>query len=197
MITPNKTIKEIVKELLVDIMVDPELSASKFIEKYWSKYEQGYQSNQNINGKVFEELIAISLIRSGVFPFYMQAKVAFIPNVNYDFIVYTNNLGPISLSVKTSLRERYKQADLEAVAIKYIHRNSKSYVITLNKHECQLRRNNMMSVMGINDFVLATSNEYDELLNNIKENQLAIAPSVEVISSKIVVTAENYLSRYL
>lgn len=74
----------------------------------------------------------------------MSAKVAFVPNVIYDLMFYTSERGPICISAKTSLRERYKQADLEAIALKYVHRKALSYLVTLQTNEAKIRmkRNN-------------------------------------------------------
>ena len=69
----SQTAKEVVKELIPNVKTDPKLKPSKFIKKYWAKYQDNFPSNQNINGKVFEELIAIALIRAGIMPFYMPA----------------------------------------------------------------------------------------------------------------------------
>lgn len=160
-------------------------------------YQKTYKSSQTTNGGVFEELLSITLMRKGIFPFYMQAKVSFIPNVNYDFIVYTKNLGPISISSKTSLRERYKQADLEAVALKYIHRNAISYLVTLNSQECSRRKSDIGSLMAINDIILATSNDFDNILDGIKKNTIQLAPTVKIVTSNTIITKDNYQSRYL
>lgn len=192
----RQTAKEVVKELITDIKADPKLKPSEFIKKYWAKYQDNFPSNQNINGKVFEELIAITLIRAGIMPFYMQAKVAFIPYVNYDLIIYSNDVGPISLSVKTSLRERWKQADLEAVALKYIHRKSKSFVITLDTDAVRRRRVDPSEAMGINGFILADTDELDKVLDEILRYQIELSPTVKVISSSVVITSENYSQRY-
>ncbi|MDE7137830.1 MAG: hypothetical protein K2O29_05155 [Ruminococcus sp.] len=44
-----------------------------------------------------------------------------MPNVDFDIILYTQEQYPIALSLKTSVRERYKQADLEGVALKNMY----------------------------------------------------------------------------
>lgn len=184
--------KQVFKQVVPDITVDAELKPSEFIKKYWEKYQQSFTSNQNINGKVFEELIAVTLVREKIMPFYMQAKVAFIPYVNYDFIIYSNDIGPISLSIKTSLRERWKQADLEAVALKYIHRKSKAYVVTLDTDAVRRRRIDSSQSLGIDEFILADTSEYDDMLKAIKDHQLDLSPTVEVVSSNIIITPSNY-----
>lgn len=191
-----QTAIQIAKELVVDIKANPSLKPHQFIKKYWDIYKSNYQSNQNLNGKVFEELIARALIREDILPFYIQAKVAFIAYINYDFIIYTNDLGPVSLSAKTSLRERWKQADLEAVALKYIHRKSRSFVVTLDTEAVRRRRVDESQAMGIDSFVLADTEEFDETLEEIKKLQLALSPQVEVVSSSIIITADNYKERF-
>jgi hypothetical protein len=47
------------------------------------------------------------------------------------------NRRPICISAKTSLRERYKQADFEAIALKYVHRKALSFLVTLEENEAK------------------------------------------------------------
>jgi hypothetical protein len=192
---PTQTIT-IIQAMISNIQVDPNLSPSEFIEKYWTKYKDNYPSNNNLNGKIFEELIAITLVRSQILPFYMQARVAFIPNIDYDFVIYSKGIGPIVLSAKTSLRERYKQADLEAVALKYVHRKSESYVISLDEKEIGRRKKNLDDVMAIDNFVNASLVEYDELLQNLQARSIIESPVISVVSSKIMINSENYKERW-
>lgn len=53
----------------------------------------------------FELLIQYILYQNNLLPFYRQAKVIFVPNVNFDILLYTKEIGPLCLSIKTSLRE--------------------------------------------------------------------------------------------
>lgn len=190
--------REIVKDLVNDLSSDSSLKPSGFIRKYWQKYQASYPSSQNINGKVFEELICIALIKEQIFPFYMQAKVAFIPNINYDFIVYTKERGPIALSAKTSLRERWKQADLEALALKNIHRKSQTFVITLDHQAVKSRRIDDDQTLGIDTFVLANTSELDDLTSLLHTYTIIKPPLVEAVTSNQVITPvelEKYQSK--
>lgn len=192
----RQTARAVMKSVVPDITADAKLPPSGFIKKYWTIYQENFESNQNINGKVFEELISICLIRQGVLPFYMQAKVAFIPYVNYDFIIYTSEMGPISLSAKTSLRERWKQADLEAIALKYIHRKSESYVITMDEEAVKRRRVDSSQALGIDSFILAKTDEFDQMIDKINSQKCILSPKVEVVNSNIVITSSNFMDRY-
>jgi len=188
--------KNIVKQIVPDIQADSGITPSAFVAKAWTIYKERFDSNSNLNGKVFEAIIAISLVRKNIFPIYLQAKVAFIPGVNYDCIVYTQEIGPVSISAKTSLRERWKQADLEAVALKNIHRKSESYLVTLEPDEVRRRKADPSSVMALDDFILANSEEYDKLVDRLSNFTVIEAPSELAVSSNFVITSENYIDHF-
>ena len=139
---------------------------SDYIQKYWNAFKNHSESNNNLNGKVFEYILATLCVREGILPIYMSAKVAFVPNVIYDLMFYTTERGPICWSVKTSLRERYKQADLESIALKYVHRKALSYLITLDEKEANGVKNKIVSgdVIGLDNVIVATNPEFDELI---------------------------------
>jgi hypothetical protein len=187
----------IIRELIPNIHVDAHLTESAFAEKYWGKYQSEYPSNNSLNGTVFEELIAISLVRKGIMPFYMQANIAFIPNVDYDFVIYCEDIGPLVLSAKVSLRERYKQADLEAVVLKNIHRKSESYLISANQREVQARKTKLDEVMAISDIIYIFSSEYDDLLDYISQKKIIESPIVNTVeASKVKITSTYFMERW-
>ena len=128
---------------------------------------------------------------------YLQAKVAFIPNVEYDMIIYNKEVGPISISLKTSLRERKKQADLEAIALKYVHRKSECYLLSMDKQEVNAAKEDIKEgcLLGLNNVILANSSEFDDFIQYLKKRPFTEAGKVEVISSNQIVTSE-LISQY-
>lgn len=106
---------------------------------------------------------------------------------------YTSERGPICLSVKTSLRERYKQADLEAIALKYVHRKALSYLITLEENEAKSVKAKIKSgdIIGLDDVIVATAPEFDELIKKLKEFEFSEPPTVKVIESNQIITEEK------
>lgn len=166
---------------------------SEYIERYWNAYALHAQKNNNLNGKIFEYILATLCIREGILPFYMSAKVAFVPNVIYDIMFYTSERGPICWSVKTSLRERYKQADLEAIALKYVHRKALSYLITLEENEAKSVRAKIKTgdVIGLDNVIVATSEEFNVIISELKEYILSEPPTVKVIESNQIITREK------
>jgi len=123
----------------------------------------------------------------------MSAHVAFVPNVSYDIMLYSTDRGPICLSAKTSFRERYKQADLEAIALKYVHRRSLSYLITLSEHDAQSvnEKQRLGSVIGLDSAVYALDKDFDTLIDSLKRYNFTDSPTIEVIVANQIVTEET------
>lgn len=164
-----------------------------YVRKYWEAYQKYPDKNNNLNGKIFEYIIATLCIREKNLPLYLGAKVAFVPNVIYDLMFYTAERGPICLSIKTSLRERYKQADLEAIALKYVHRKAMCFLITLDVKEAANIRQKIKTgdVIGIDDVVAATEPDFNRLAEDIKQFAFIEAPLVKVIESNHFITREK------
>lgn len=168
-------------------------SPSEYVKIYWDAYSKVPDMNSNLNGKIFEYILATLCVREGILPLYLSAKVAFVPNVIYDLMFYSAERGPICWSVKTSLRERYKQADLESIALKYVHRKALSYLITLEKNEAKGVKAKIKTgdVIGLDDVIVATEPEFDILVAELKAFKFEKPPTVEVISSNQIVTLEK------
>ena len=166
---------------------------SDYVNIFWQKYKTISDTNSNLNGKIFEYILATLCIRENILPLYMSASVAFVPNVIYDLMFYSAERGPICLSVKTSLRERYKQADLEAIALKYVHRKALNYLITLEEKEAKGVKEKIKTgdVIGLDDVIVATTSEFDMLIANLKKIRFEKPPTIEAIKSNQIVTFEK------
>lgn len=169
---------------------------SEYISIYWEAYKIHPEGNNNINGKIFEYILATLCVRENILPIYLSAKVAFVPNVVYDLMFYTAERGPICISAKTSLRERYKQADLEAIALKYVHRKALCYLVTLDASEAKKVKEKIKTgdVIGIDKVVVATSDEFNDLIDELKQYKFSDPPTVKVIESTQIITKEKLLN---
>jgi hypothetical protein len=187
----NKNKAEVIFNGLVNSFFDVKYNKpSEYVRTYWSQYQKHTERNNNLNGKVFEYILSTLCIRESILPLYLSAKVAFVPNVIYDLMFYTAEIGPICFSAKTSLRERYKQADLESIALKYVHRKALSYLITLDENEALSVKDKIKSgdVIGLDDVIIATGDEFDKLITSLKKYELAEPPTVKVIQSNQIIT---------
>ncbi|MCS7087700.1 MAG: hypothetical protein NZL91_03255 [Thermoflexales bacterium] len=170
------------------------LQPSEYVARTWQRYENdqaahGSQANQSLNGKFFELTLATLLIGRRVLPIYLGAKVAFVPNIVYDLILYVESLGPVCISAKTSLRERYKQADLEAVALKFVHRRARYYLVTLSSAEAGSLKQKLSNgeLLGVDKVVLANQPELNALVEELEQMRRIESPRVSVIDSAVVV----------
>jgi hypothetical protein len=169
------------------------MGPSEYVRYCWNNYENsGVERNNSLNGTIFELIIATLFVKEGILPLHLQAQVAFVPNVNFDAVLYTHENGPIGLSLKTSLRERYKQADLEAVALKYVHRKAENYLLTMDREEADSvsRKIATGAVLGLDKAVLASSDEFDSFVNNLKSKAFVSPGSVEIITASRIITEQ-------
>lgn len=161
---------------------------SEYIKFYWDKYLAcSSPKNNSTNGNIFELIIHTLLYREGVLPFYTQAQVAFVPNVNFDTILYSKER-PVCLSLKTSLRERYKQADLEAIALKYVHRKAKCYLLTLNGPEAKSNQEKISKgqIIGIDDVIDCNTNQINNLIAELRQNTFCLSEKVDAVKGNLV-----------
>ncbi len=160
-------------------------SPKDYVKQYWDALEKAGQPN--LHGNIFEFIIYSLLFRESIRPFYTQAKVAFVPNVNFDALLYCKS-APVSLSLKTSLRERYKQADLEAIALKYVHRRSKCYLLTMDTKEANAQKGKILSgdIIGLDEIIDCNTDDINRLIANLKQTAFAVSEKIEVVQGNLV-----------
>ncbi|MDB2587747.1 hypothetical protein N9Y02_07175 [Flavobacteriaceae bacterium] len=188
LIPENSVLAQVFETIFPDIFTHPYNSPYEFIQTHWAKFLEFNQHNRvdrSTNGAVFEALICIILIREGIQPIYTQAEVTFVPNARFDILVYSDNNRMIALSLKTTLRERWKQADLEAFALKNVHRTAKSYLITLSEAEARNIKSKINSggVLGLDDVIVANKNEFDGLIKSLKTHNYTKPGKIAIIKS--------------
>jgi len=165
--------KQAVKRLLkVQPTLDyfPYPSPSQYFLRLWTAISAGSDFNGNMAGECFELSIACVLLREGILPFYMQAEVQYVPDARFDILIYTSEVGPVALSLKTSLRERYKQAELEALSLRSVHRKAETYLLTNNFTEGQARQKQIEEgvLIGIKQVIIPGSHSFDVLIKHLK-----------------------------
>ncbi len=165
--------------------------ASDAVQDAWNRLNANQPLSNNLRGSVFELLIGTTLIKHGISPFFRQAEVTFVNNAHFDFLLWEDGWNPISLSIKTSLRERYKQAELEAGALKNVHRKSENYLITLAEDEVAARRRKIdgtRQYSNLDGLVLANQVEFDELIGYLKSKRFSVPSDVNPMVNRHIVT---------
>ena len=165
--------------------------ASDFVETTWQELNTPSELSNNLRGGVFEILIGVVLVKFGIKPFYRQAEVTFVNNARFDFLLWEGGWNPISLSIKTSLRERYKQAELEAGALKNVHRKSENYLVTVSESEVLTRRRKLedsSQFTNLDLLVLANKAEFDELIKYLQSKTFAEVEKVSPMANNHVIS---------
>ena len=158
-----------------------------YVKFYWDKFNASGPQDNSVNGGIFELIIYTLLYREGVLPFYTQAKVAFVPNIEFDTILYSK-ARPVCLSLKTSLRERYKQADLEAIALKYVHRKAQSFLLTMNSQEAKSIKAKIPQgeVIGLDDVIDCNTDQLDSLIISLKQTAFCESTQIDIVTGNLV-----------
>lgn len=161
-------------------------------EYYASRHDTNNQAWRPTSGKVFEYLIIDALWTHGISPIYYQAKVTNITYVEYDVFLY-HPTTPVAISCKTSLGERWKQADLEGMVLKQTYRGALSILVTMNR-----RRNNeganiqrkieSNEAVGLDHCVVVEegNEDFDALLNSLANTEYTLAQPVIPLIGTIV-----------
>ena len=136
----------------------------------WDAYQKSGKTSNNKNGRIFEFVVCETLAHFGIGPLYYQCQFYGLPNDTYDIASWTRDGHPIIISCKTSLRERWKQADLEGRLLKFKFPRAESYLITLHRQEATVIRQKIANgeVEGLDQVYLADQPEFDNFVERMK-----------------------------
>ena len=146
------------------------------------------QSIGSAAGRWFEWAVIVALKDQKLTPLWWQAEFVAVPKNYNDVLLWSKEYGPVVLSCKTSLRERYKQADLESVALRQHYPNAKFFLVTLDedkKHVASVCRKIAAKELLALHAVYDETNT-DELFAILKTLTLTDAPDKVLRSGKLV-----------
>ncbi len=173
--------------------LDSDLRGSRLVDEeyglYDSMYDTSHAGQRSKNGSVFEGLVVYALYLQGIFPIYYQASVAFVPHVIYDILLFHPKT-PVVLSCKTSLRERWKQADLEGMALRQVYRGARSILLTLSAAEGKRLQRQVGSgeVLGLDECIVIEDEKsrFDELIRELSTTEYVTAESIVPVTGKVL-----------
>lgn len=194
---PKTTVvfEKIKSSLLLKSGVKP----SEYIKAAYEMYKTKCKTNNALNGNVFEMIFQCLVFQLDLLPLYSQVKLTYVPNIEFDFMLFKkcdffdshgavlyNGVEPICISLKTTQRERYKQADLEAMALKNVHRNAKCYLIGLENVSGIQSKISKKDTFGLDYVYNASASEFDDFIDELLGNagDYICPPSVPVCLSK-------------
>jgi len=179
MITPHiiKLLRErLGPELSHDIITfseeNPTAIPSRFMESAYAKFSTGMPRH---NGKLFEGLFLAILGRAGFSHIILDAEYSCLPYSTIDVAIYTQKKAPTMISLKSSLRERWKQSDLEFSRIKSLNPGAICAIATLEDAGMPLRLLEEKRLLG-SDFIIdcRVPSHWDKFLTRITESRNVI-----------------------
>ena len=167
--------------------IPSDLSPSQFAASAWAAWgEQSARqvegSKQVVGGKIFELIVAAMLEKSGILPFYYQAELELVPDVQFDLFCY-HPYTPAVVSVKSSLRERYKQAALEATALKQVYPRGVCYLVTAAENEARNLNVKIKEarVRGLDECIVVHTPDFDRMLDKMSKTRFCEAVPIAPI----------------
>jgi len=216
LIEDYKKIKESVRRHLSDVgfceesaktnkmfaLLDPKIQYKRkekpadYVSRLWEKYKRFELKSNSLNGSVFEAIVFASLIGAGLSQrnIYIHKTLAFAPDVEYDIILFpkTKNgkvdiSAPVVLSMKTSLRERYKQAANEGWALKNVYMRAEYYLLTVDS-ESKIQATNskikQKELRGIDEIIDPRSEKFNNLVSALRTQGIGRPQKIDVLEEE-------------
>lgn len=148
---------------------------TEFINHFWDLFEdfkKNYlsQNNKPINnsfpGQAYGIILTYLFDREDIQIKFMDEKID-IKNIKPDFL-FINGDNHLFLSVKTSGRERWKQAELEATIYKETYPNSNCVLLMHHKVEVEARQKDVPD-LKLDSIIYSGSEKFNDLINSIKQ----------------------------
>ena len=143
-------------------------------------------SSASSRGRFFELALCEVLKQEGVTPFYYQVRFTPRSIIDFDVLLYQSPNRPVSFSLKTSLRERWKQSYLEAVILKGVYPAARCYLVTLDSGEAKRMRERMEKehMTELDACLVATSESFNELIAELREQTFEQIDAVRLFEGK-------------
>ena len=169
-----KPIKSIAQKTVEQFWLESSQAPAKRVSTIFNLKRRKGSGAANWNGFMFEALIHKLLVEENIAPecIFLNRRLALIPDTKYDLLLCTiepetGRQLPICLSLKTSLRERYKQAEREGMIAKQVHRGSVTALLTMDAKEVAHKRQRLYGLDHIVD--CNNADELDKFVRIIRD----------------------------
>lgn len=195
----GKSTTKVCEDIISDLLLQKGEKPSDYVKKAYEAYKTKCNVNNALNGYVFEMIFVLLCFQLDLVPLFSQAKITYVPNIDFDFMLFKEEdmfdaydsllykgVKPVCISLKTSSRERYKQADLEAMALKNVHRNAKCYLIGLEDVSGIQKKIKRKDTFGLDYVYNAYTAEFNDFIEDLKKDigSYIYPPDVPVCLSK-------------
>ncbi|MGL9687683.1 MAG: hypothetical protein ACQBVK_02750 [Candidatus Phytoplasma sp. TWB_XP] len=157
----------------------------KNLNQYFKITKITPQNQKVLSGKINESLILIYFRNRGITQQYPQTYLFFIPDIKFDLVLFTHTKRIIAFNFKTSLRERYKQAVIEAQQLKKLDTRFEYYLLTNNVTEFQRLNNKIKNgkVQGINKVIDCFSQKANAFFEDFFQRQFISFTDINLVKN--------------
>ncbi len=162
--------------------IDRYRSPSNFI----GQVEERFPDSASGRGRLFELALCEVLKQEGITPFYYQVRFTPRSIIDFDVLLYQSPNRPVSFSLKTSLRERWKQSYLEAVILKGVYPAARCYLVTLDRREAKRMKERMVKehMTELDACLVATSEAFNSLIAELRQETFEQIDAVRLFEGK-------------
>lgn len=150
--------------IFVDITRSPNVPSypySRFMSAFWEEAS----SHGRTSGALFELMVACCLYDARVGTFYRHATLQDSPKVESDLLVWTREGMPWCIQMTSTLRERYKLADLQAFRVKAAYHNAAFFLLTMDQFDTSKR--SKKDFESLDELVYCGSAAFDSLIEKL------------------------------
>lgn len=149
-----------------------------YIQEIWNNAKRLGIANGPQSGPLFEMVVASVFIGAGLVPFYQKAELKAAKKIESDFLFWDEaSQSPVCLELTSTLRERYKLADLQAFKVKANFPKAKFFQLTMDYKDAARRSSDDFE--SLDGLIFAGSSEIEKVLDAVKQLSLGIKAPLE------------------
>ena len=134
-----------------------------YIQEIWNSAKRLGIASGPQSGPLFEMLVASVFIGAGYLPFFQKAELHAAKKIESDFLFWDEiNQLPVCVELTSTLRERYKLADLQAFKVKANFPNAKFFQLTMDYKDAS--RRSQEDFESLDGLIFAGSGEIEQVL---------------------------------
>tara|TARA_A100001015_G_C14900233_1_gene676131 strand:- start:533 stop:1153 length:621 start_codon:yes stop_codon:yes gene_type:complete len=162
---------DLIEKVFPDLNYNKSLKPSHFIRQNFELIKRKFKPSASLCGSIFEYLIMCVFFRNDIHPFYYQTKLAFVPTIKYDLVLFDSKKKPIILNLKLNSGQSYKMVELESFVAKQVYKNAECNFITYYNDDLRSleKRKDNREIQYTDNFYSAQEKEFDALIKTLSK----------------------------
>jgi hypothetical protein len=147
----------------------------------------GGRNEQSIRGKLFERLVIAAAVADGMLPLHAQMGLKQAPVAKFDLAWWVDGSSPVSMSLKTSLRERWREPVLESDHLKLAYRKAKTFLLTWDRTDYERVRKDAVHYDISLELLRVGSDRFASVWEWLRDNKFVVKHENDHIKPGVVI----------